>query len=98
MSEGKSLITNVLGIEPVAKAFEQTISAALNGLSAVLGPICSPAAEEFGLLLKDKMSFYRAKNAISMTKKLEQKLAESNLPEGSRALPRLVHSIMDEAT
>ena len=55
MTDDKSL--DILGLKPVAHAFEQSI----DGLKAFLGKICMPAAEEYGLLLQDKIRARRAK-------------------------------------
>lgn len=96
MSEDNPKIGDLLGVKPVAEAVEKITSATIQGAQAVLNRICLPAAEELGLLLRDRVSYWRAKNLITMTRKLEQKLTENKVPEGFHAHPRLVHSIMDQ--
>jgi len=63
---------------------------AVDGSGAFLGRICLPAAEEFGLLLKDKVSAWRANNAIEIVKKAEEKLNKLENNENLHAHPRLV--------
>src|SRR5262249_47562510 len=70
----------------------------LDGLSSVLGRICLPAAEEFALILRDKLAGYRATNLIAMKAKLEQKLADNKVPVGAHAPPRLVQSIIEQSS
>jgi hypothetical protein len=91
-------ITDLLGIQPVAKAVEKATDAALNAAEAVLSRVCLPAAEEFGLLLRDRVSNWRAHNFITFGQKLEQRLAENKVPQGAHAHPRLVHSIVEQGT
>ena len=63
---------------------------AVDGSGAFLGRICLPAAEEFGLLLKDKVSAWRANNAINIVKKAEEKLNQVDRNKNLHAHPRLV--------
>ena len=49
-------VQDVLGIAPVGRAVERVTDSVLSGAEAVLGRVCLPAAEEFGLLLRDKVS------------------------------------------
>lgn len=63
---------------------------AVDGSGAFLGRICLPAAEEFGLLLKDKVSAWRANNAIEIVKKAEKKLNKIENNKNLHAHPRLV--------
>ena len=60
MEEEKSL--DLMGIKPVAKAVEKATDKTVDGLGSFFGAICMPAAEEFGLLLKDKVAAYRQRN------------------------------------
>jgi hypothetical protein len=96
MAEEKSSGLDVLGVKPVAESINKLVSGAVDGLSAVLGRLCLPAADELGLLFRDKVSYYRACNLLKLTKKIEQKMADKL--EGVQAPPRLVHSIVEEAS
>jgi hypothetical protein len=50
--ENKSL--DILGIKPIGNAIESLTDGFVSGASAFLSRICLPAAEEFGLLLRDR--------------------------------------------
>lgn len=76
----------------------KTVVAALKAAEALLSRLCLPAFAELGLYLGDWMSYYRACNIISLTKKLEERLAESRIPEGAHADPRIAHSILEQAS
>lgn len=91
MSEGTSGDSAVL----VASG---AIAAATSFAISVLNKICLPAAEEFGLLLKDKISNRRALNYIDLMRRVENKLCENELPPGAHASPRLACKIINEAS
>ena len=63
---------------------------AVDGSAAFLGRIFLPAAEEFGLFLKDKVSAWRANNAREIVKKAEEKLNKLENNKNLHAHPRLV--------
>ena len=54
----------MFGLAAYGEALNTLAKGAVDGASAFLSKICLPAAEEFGLLLRDKLSVWRAKNAI----------------------------------
>lgn len=82
----------------VAQTGKTVVDRSLDGLEAVLSRICLPVAKEWGLYLQDKVSAWRRENAINLTKRLEQKLAENKVPDECHAHPRLVGRILDEAS
>jgi hypothetical protein len=98
MAESGSSGLDVLGIKPVATAIEKVTTAAVDGFTASVSVICRPAAEEFGLFLKDIASGWRQRNAVSLERKLKQKLAENKVPENATAHPRIVHEILEKGT
>ena len=89
---------DILGIKPVAEALKTVTKGAVDGASAFLSRICLPAAEEFGLLLKDRVHHWRAANLISITQIAERKMAASGATVGVHAHPRLVSSIIEQGT
>jgi hypothetical protein len=92
--EDKSL--DLLGVKPIAKAIDRTTEETLAGAGAFLSRICLPAAEEFGLLLKDRVSFWRAKNAAKIATKAERLTTGAREP--LEAHPRLVWEIIDKGS
>jgi hypothetical protein len=98
MSTGPSKSVDLLGIQPVGEAIKIATQAAVDGAAAVLGRICLPAAEEFGLLLRDRVSGWRACNLIAVTQKVERKMTEQKVPEDAHAHPRIVHTIIEQGS
>ena len=74
MKERDSL--DLLGIKPIGEAINAATKAAIDAASAFLGRICLPAAEEFGLLIRDKISFWRLKNFLKISEKAENLLRQ----------------------
>jgi len=89
---------DVLGIKPVAEAINTVTQATTAGAGAFLSRICLPAAEEFGLLLRDKVSAWRAKNALAITVQAEEMFEA--LPNASKrhAHPRIVGAVIDHGS
>lgn len=89
---------DVLGLKPVADAVSTVTTATTQGVGAFLSRICLPAAEEFGFLLRDKVSSWRAANAISIAKKAEMKLQVLPNPDKRHAHPRLVGLTLEQGS
>lgn len=89
---------DVLGLAPYGEAVKIATKAAVDGASAFLGRICLPAAEEFGLLLRDKVRAWRANNLVRILQKAEAKLNEMGGVEGKQAHPRLVADIVERGS
>src|SRR5436190_421992 len=58
---------DILGVKPIGEAINTVVKGTVEGAAAFLGRICLPAAEEFGLFLRDKVSNWRTKNLVKMT-------------------------------
>lgn len=87
---------DVFGIRPAARAVDRATEASISGASAFLSRICLPAAEEFGLLLKDRVSHWRAKNAAKIAQKAEKLTATA--PARLEAHPRLAWEIIEKGS
>lgn len=95
-SAGKSM--DLFGIKPVGESVLRITEGAVAGASAFLGRICLPAAEEFGLLLRDRVSGWRANNAAAIANKA-LKLTEARDPTASfHAPPRIVVKVIEEGS
>lgn len=57
-----------------------------------------PAAEEFGLLLRDRVTYWRAVNLARIVQKTERKLKDSNQKEKLHAHPRLVSLVLEQGS
>lgn len=89
---------DVFGLKPVSEAVKTVTKASVEGAGAFLGKICLPAAEEFGLLLRDKVSRWRAKNAeviVSKAASSYERLADT---QSTSAHPRIVGAIIEQGS
>lgn len=84
--------------DPLKGAVEVGVKAAIEGIGTFLDRVCIPAAEEFGLLLKDRVSYWRLSQLIKIVGKAEQKLREFKGPEDLKAHPRLVFTIIEQGS
>lgn len=96
MPADKSL--DILGIKPVAESINTITKASVDGASAFLSRICLPAAEEFGLLLKDKVSNWRSKNAVRIANKAQVLLEQKGGSENVSSHPRLIYSTIEHGS
>ena len=94
----KSRSLDLLGIKPIAKSIDTVTTGTVNAAAAFLSRICLPAAEEFGLLLRDGVRGWRASNIASITQKAERKLKASNAASNVHAHPRLAFKILAEGS
>lgn len=94
----KSKSLDVLGVKPIADSVNMVTKGAVEGASAFLSRICLPAAEEFGFLLKDKVSSWRAANAVAVANKANLLLAEQLGSYVLHAHPRIVYSTMENGS
>ena len=98
MDEAKQTSLDLLGIKPIAESAHTVTKAVVDGTAAFLSRICLPAAEEFGLLLKDKVSAWRRSNAVKIAQKAERKYNELPTPEGMHTHPRLLMQIIEQGS
>ena len=94
MSEpDKSL--DLLGVKPLAKSIEIVTTGTVDGAGAFLSRICLPAAEEIGLLLRDRVSAWRAKNAQEITGRAEKLVFDAAGGQAIHAHPRIVAGVIE---
>jgi hypothetical protein len=94
--ENKSL--DILGLKPVAESINTITKGTVAGASAFLSLICLPAAEEFGLLLKDQVSEWRANNAIKIANKAQSLLEKGEEKVVVSAPPRIIYSTIEQGS
>ncbi|HVG17896.1 MAG TPA: Abi-alpha family protein [Blastocatellia bacterium] len=96
MANDKSKSLDILGIKPVADSVNRLTRAAVEGAAAFLSRICLPAAEELGLLFRDKVANWRARNAVLIVDRAREKLdAKSADTSTLHAHPRIVGQIIE---
>lgn len=89
---------DILGIKPIAKCVEHASKETINGGKNFLSKICMPAAEEYGLLLQDKVKHWRASNAQKVLEKTEKKLLEQNGYQNKKAHPLITWRIIENSS
>jgi hypothetical protein len=87
---------DLLGLAPYGEAVRVVAQGAVDGAGAFLGRICLPAAEEFGLLLRDRVAAWRGNHAVAIAQEAERMLGD----EAGRlqAHPRMVMRIIEDGS
>jgi hypothetical protein len=98
MTDPDSKSLDVLGLKPVSDSINRVTRAAVDGASAFLSRICLPAAEELGLLFRDKVANWRARNAVAIVEAAREKLDSLDASDRSLAHPRIVGEIIDSGS
>jgi hypothetical protein len=70
--EGKNF--SLVNLGSLTKPLDTTTKGIIEGAGAFLSKVCLPAAEEMGLLFRDRVSYWRALNLAKILKKAESKL------------------------
>ena len=89
---------DILGVKPVAKAIEHASVTTIDGISAFFGAICMPAAEEFGLLLKDRVAHFRQDNLQKIAEKTKRKIEYLKIEPTGDCNPRLIQETIEQAS
>jgi len=88
---------DLLGIAPVSRTVERVTDSVVSGVEALLARICLPAAEELGLLLRDKVSGWRQQNVVATVMKA-QPMLDVAATEHRHAPPRLINESLNHAS
>jgi hypothetical protein len=89
---------DLLGIKPVAEAIGTVTKGVTDGAGAFLSRICLPAAEEFGLLLRDKVGAWRQRNLLAIAARAEAMVKDLPNADSRHAHPRVVGSVMENGS
>ena len=96
MNDNKAL--DLLGIKGLSDSVKIVTQGLIDGAAAFLSRLCLPLAEEFGLMLRDRVSAWRAGNAVRMLSKANS-IHLSNSPSPTDRLnPRLAQVAIEEAS
>ncbi|NQU66918.1 MAG: hypothetical protein HQ510_03145 [Candidatus Marinimicrobia bacterium] len=82
---------------PYEEAITVLAKGSIDGAGAFLKAICLPAADEFGLLVKDRVIYWRAQNAIKIAMKAKRLLKDIDISNQS-APPRIVMEIIEKGS
>ena len=96
MTDNKAL--DLLGIKGISDSVRVATQGTIEGAAAFLSRLCLPAAEEFGLALRDRISWWRAKNASRMLDRANEISLSHGPNRTERLSPRLAHVAIDEAS
>lgn len=97
MADNDSKSLDILGVKPVGDAIKIATEGTFKGAGEFLRRICLPAAEEFGLLLRDRVSHWRAAQAAKIAERAEAKVAR--FARGAvHAHPRLVFEVIEKGS
>ena len=88
----------ILGIKPVANSLNIATKGTVEGVSAFLSRICLPAAEEFGLLLRDNVSTWRANNAVKIAAKAQSMVEKRKNNNEINAHPKIIYSAIENGS
>lgn len=94
-NENKSGIKDVLGIAPYGEAFKILVEKGFEGASAILSKICLPAAEELGLMFRDKIKMWRLNNIIKILEKTHGKIDFSDDKLQFSLHPRIANELLE---
>ena len=91
-------LSDIFGIKPYGEALKIIVEKSAEGTGKFLAAICIPAAEEFGLMLQDKIRYWRLKNIIKMLDKTRSKLDFQNDKLQLSLNPRIGIEIIDNSS
>lgn len=96
MNNNKAL--DLLGIRGLSDSVRIATQGLIEGAGAFLSRLCLPAAEEVGLMLRDKVSAWRAGNAVRMLSRANSIYLSNSASPTDRLSPRLAHVAIEEAS
>ena len=97
MPEKQRASQGLPGLAPYGDAVNALVTKFMEGAGAFLGRICLPAAEEFGLLLRDRVSAWRARNLLKTLEIAEELYNDAGLTN-QHAHPRIVFETLSQAS
>jgi hypothetical protein len=95
MSDEEKKGGDIFGIAPYGETLKVATQGLIDGLGSILAPLCLPAAQELGLHWRDRVAYWRAKQALDIAKKMQEMLGNSG---SMHAHPRLVMRIIEDGS
>lgn len=96
MKENKSL--DVLGIAPYGESINTAVKKSFKGIEGFLSSVCMPALGELGLMLKDKVRYWRLCNILKIIEKSQRKLEFTGEAIQIKAHPRVALGIIENGS
>ncbi|WP_286734036.1 MULTISPECIES: Abi-alpha family protein [Sphingobacterium] len=94
----ENLTTDLLGVAPYGEAIKVAVEKGFGGAKAILSRVCLPAAEELGLMYKDKVRHWRLNNIIKIIEKSDKKIDFVNGNLELTAHPRVIKEIIENGS
>ncbi|MBN2325367.1 MAG: DUF4393 domain-containing protein [Spirochaetes bacterium] len=82
----------------IEESVKSTVGKIIEGITKFFGVICMPAAEEFGLYLKDRVALYRLRNIQNVILKTQNRLKNYQGKSSNEVSPKLIKTIIDESS
>lgn len=98
MGDDQDKSLDLTGVKPIADAANEATVRTFDAAEGFLSRICLPAAEEFGLLLRDRVSHWRTLNAAKLAQKAAAKLDEQPNADKKHAHPRIAFQIIEQGS
>ena len=96
MNDNKAF--DLLGIKGLSDSVRIATQGFINAAAAFLSRLCLPATEEFGFMLRDRISDWRARNAVRMLSRANSIYLSNSPSPTDRLSPRLAHVAIEEAS
>jgi hypothetical protein len=89
---------DILGIKPISKAIDTSITRTFQGIEGFLKSVCMPALDEVGLMLRDEIRHWRLNNILRILDKAKGKLHFEDEQLKIHANPRVALAIIDNGS
>lgn len=89
---------DIFGIKPYGEAINMAVEKSFDGVEGFLKLVCVPALGEVGLLLKDKIRYWRLNNILNILSKAKGKLDFSHDTLQIQANSRVALSIIENGS
>ena len=89
---------DLLGVKGLSESIRIATQGSIDAAAAFLSRLCLPAVEELGLALRDRVSEWRAKNAVEMLSRASRIYNSGDPRPLDRLSPRLVAVAFEEAS
>jgi hypothetical protein len=97
-SKKQSSSLDILGVKPIGDAANTAVEKSFQGVEKFLEDVCQPALQEVGLLIRDKVRFWRLNNVLKVMEKSQGKIHFEDDKLKIKAHPRVALAIIDNSS